>query len=238
MSSSPRSVKLLHVEDNAMHRRMLLTFLKGMSEYSFETSFAESENAALDLFNTGGFNFIILDYQLEEGNGLSCLGKIRKIDPNIPIVALSGTASDEVASELLAVGADDYLSKSDLSKEILEKSISNALSRFDAINRLKKPEVSTTEIEVLVQEVCALFVARCGNELYPAMNRLEAGMRQLTLEQVHRLFLNAYRKIEATQPPDQPKPEKLLRPLLLEMFFRLFNEQSLMPVPPTAPSHN
>lgn len=237
MSSSPRPIKLLHVEDNAMHRRMLLNFLKGMSEFAFDTSFAESENAAVELFEKGGFDFIILDYQLEEGNGLSCLKKMRKIDPVVPIVALSGTASEEVAAELIAARADDYLSKSDLNKEVLEKSIRDALVRSGPDTKKRVERRNDDDVEAVVLEVCTLFVSRCGSDLYPAMNRLEAGMRTLTLEQVHRHFLNAYRKVEVSPGPDQPKADKLLRPLLLEMFFRLFNEQAMVPVP-SAPSEN
>src|SRR5947209_6458205 len=123
-----QKLRLLHVEDNLAHRRLVGYYLNGLPNLSLEVSYADSEDAALDEFRKGA-DFVLLDYHLTQGNGLSCLKRLRQLDPVVPIVALSGAATPEIAAELLQVGADDYLSKQDLNRETLSQCVTNALAR-------------------------------------------------------------------------------------------------------------
>ena len=53
----------------------------------------------------------------------------------MPIIAISGVATPEIAAELLQVGADDFISKKDLSGDVLARSVREALARADAWRR-------------------------------------------------------------------------------------------------------
>jgi DNA-binding NarL/FixJ family response regulator len=75
-------------------------------------------------------------YQLSEGDGLHFLKELRRRDSNVPVIALSGTASPQIARELVECGADDYLDKKDLSRDVLARSVRDVLSRWDAWQRL------------------------------------------------------------------------------------------------------
>jgi DNA-binding NtrC family response regulator len=122
-------VNLLHVEDDAMQRKLLKHHLAAMDEFRFEVRSAESEGAALEIFDGGGTEFVILDYQLREGDGLHCLKEVRRRDPLVPVIAVSGVATPEIASELLQAGADDYLSKAEMTSSRLAQSVRAALVR-------------------------------------------------------------------------------------------------------------
>jgi DNA-binding response OmpR family regulator len=127
-----RVISLLHVEDDVMQRKLVQHHLGVIEEYHFDVHFADSEEVALEIFDRGGTEFVILDYQLRQGNGLNCLKVVRERDPIVPVIAISGVATPEIALELLRAGADDYLSKPDLTSARLARSIREALLRTDA----------------------------------------------------------------------------------------------------------
>jgi DNA-binding response OmpR family regulator len=127
MISTP--IRLLQVEDDRIQQAMIARKLLKLQDYQFDISVAASEDEALSLFRGGEFDLIILDYHLNQGDGLSCLNHIRQIDQTVPVIAISGVATDEVAMELISAGADDYLAKQTLNDTILGQSIRNVLTR-------------------------------------------------------------------------------------------------------------
>ena len=59
----------------------------------------------------GTYDCVVLDLRLPDGDGLSVLEHIRKLDRNVPVLILS--AFDQLSDRMegLASGADDYLIK-------------------------------------------------------------------------------------------------------------------------------
>jgi DNA-binding response OmpR family regulator len=130
-----RSIKILHIEDEEAQRREIAHHLQAMDEFQFEILYADSEEAALDVFRSGEVESVILDYRLREGDGLHCLEKLRQRDQVVPIIAVSGVASAEVADNLVQAGADDYICKQDLTSELLARSVRDSLGRADAFRK-------------------------------------------------------------------------------------------------------
>jgi DNA-binding response OmpR family regulator len=131
-----RSIRILHIEDDRFQRRLLAHHLKEVDEFAFEIVCAESEVEGLDLFDGQGADLVVLDYRLTQGDGLHCLRELRCRDPNIPIIAISGAASQQIARELVECGADDYLDKKQLTGQVLARSVRDVLSRWDAWKKL------------------------------------------------------------------------------------------------------
>jgi two-component system cell cycle response regulator len=132
---SIRTVKILHVEDEEAQRLILAHHLKTIESLRFDVYYADAEQAAIDLFRRGGMDFVILDYNLRQGDGLHTLEQIRLIDPIVPIIAISGQATEEIAADLVQAGADDYIRKQDLDSTLLSRSLKSALERADAWRR-------------------------------------------------------------------------------------------------------
>src|SRR3954452_17737050 len=126
-----RAIRLLHVEDDTAQRRFMAHHLAGVPELKFEIRYAASEGEAISEFDQGQIDFVILDFHLTQGDGLSCLEQLRLRDRIVPIIAVSGVATPEIAAKLLEGGADDYISKRDLSRSRLAKSVREALARAD-----------------------------------------------------------------------------------------------------------
>ena len=129
---STRTIKILHVEDEESQRLLFAHHLRAMDDLRFEIHYADTEDAALDVFRTGGVVFVILDYQLRHGDGLHCLEELRRRDAVVPIIAVSGVATAEIAADLVQAGADDYISKRDLTSGVLARRLRDALGRSDA----------------------------------------------------------------------------------------------------------
>ncbi|MET3108448.1 DNA-binding NarL/FixJ family response regulator [Oxalobacteraceae bacterium GrIS 2.11] len=60
----------------------------------------------------GGFQVLILDTQLPDGNGLELVKKVKQIHPDIKVVIFSNHASDECRFLAERAGADRFLDKS------------------------------------------------------------------------------------------------------------------------------
>jgi DNA-binding response OmpR family regulator len=130
------AIRVLHVDDDRIQQALVARSLRKLQEYEFSIQTATSEEDALLLFMRGGIDLVILDYHLSKGDGLSCLRRLRKIDPLVPIVAVSGVATAEIATQLIEEGADDYLCKQVLHYgQILSQSVRNALTRAKSYRR-------------------------------------------------------------------------------------------------------
>ncbi|QDU28677.1 Transcriptional regulatory protein OmpR [Anatilimnocola aggregata] len=125
-------IRLLHVEDDRIQQAWIARQLATMHDYRFETARAASEDEAIRLFIAGSFELVILDFNLTQGNGVNCLSRIRQYDSLVPIIAVSGTATNEIAALLITAGADDYLAKQALDSRILSQSVRNVLTRAQA----------------------------------------------------------------------------------------------------------
>ncbi len=72
---------------------------------------AESIEQALALMRDGYPDLAILDQKLPDGDGLDLVAKLRAIDPDIPVVLLTGHGSVDLAVEALKQGVTDFIEK-------------------------------------------------------------------------------------------------------------------------------
>jgi DNA-binding NarL/FixJ family response regulator len=63
---------------------------------------------------------VLLDLSMPDMNGLEAILEIRKRDPDVAIIVLSGFTADRMASPTLERGADRYVEKGTPMEELLE----------------------------------------------------------------------------------------------------------------------
>ncbi len=95
----------------------------------FAVCWSESMSDALHQLAETDFDVILANLRLPDCSGLEVIAEIRQRAPSIPIVVLTGLASDEVALESLEQGAQDYLVKDSVTNEVLQRTIRYAISR-------------------------------------------------------------------------------------------------------------
>ena len=111
--------KILIVDDNAELRAMLHTFLT--REGFAQIALAADCRTAIEAMRTFKPDFVILDVNLPDGDGFSLMRKLREEETGRTVPVLFLSARDKDADRLtgLGLGADDYMVKPFLPKELL-----------------------------------------------------------------------------------------------------------------------
>jgi CheY-like chemotaxis protein len=128
----PRSISVLHIEDDPIQHQVIVHHLSNMKEFKFSPSHAESEDQAIELFGTRPFQLVILDYQLSQGDGSGCMRRLRQLNHTVPVIAISGVATPEIITGLLELGVDQYIDKRELTGRVLARCVRDLLARGDA----------------------------------------------------------------------------------------------------------
>jgi DNA-binding response OmpR family regulator len=178
---SQRTIHVLHVEDSRITRQVIAVHLKKIEGFSFAITPVESEEAAVAAFQEAPADLVLLDYHLSEGNGLSCLKRLRHTDRVVPILAISGSASNETAAELLEGGADDFINKADLNSHILGQSVRTALQRADVWRqrRPKSTEAHYDDVKAACRQLLDTFTEEQAKVLVTHLAALDKALANL-----------------------------------------------------------
>jgi len=101
--------KILAVEDNKAERALLEATLERDNEYQILT--AATGQSALDQAVRSPPDAVILDLMLPGINGLEVLKELKRSQPSLPVIMLTGSDNVQMAVEALQMGAQDYLTK-------------------------------------------------------------------------------------------------------------------------------
>jgi CheY-like chemotaxis protein len=112
MHSSPSCV-LVDDDPDFMHfvRLWLSRLCPGLEVVEFSSSLE-----AWGYLRQHHTDLLITDFRMPFLDGLGLTARIRKTDPEVPIIVMSG---DEVASAALATGANAFVPKRSLAKDLL-----------------------------------------------------------------------------------------------------------------------
>ncbi|HTI08637.1 MAG TPA: response regulator [Puia sp.] len=72
-------------------------------------------------------DIIFLDYYIDNRNGIDILMKIKRFDPKIPVVFISGQEDIDIAVKALKYGALDYLTKENLDEARIKACVDKVL---------------------------------------------------------------------------------------------------------------
>lgn len=122
MPSKPLSVLL--VDDDEGDRKQLRRLIRG-GKTPFDVADARNPTEA-DRF-TGKPDCIILDYMIPGVSGLEALEFLRERWPRAAIVMATGQGDEEIAKEAILGGAVDYISKSHVTVEAMERIITHGV---------------------------------------------------------------------------------------------------------------
>jgi two-component system nitrogen regulation response regulator NtrX len=130
---------ILVVDDEAGVRASLVGIL-GDEGYVVEA--VESGESGLTALENRRYDLILLDVWLPGMDGLEVLARVRTLDPEVPVVVISGHGSIETAVKAVRMGAQDFVEKPlALEKTLLV--VKNALRqrKLEAENRALKEQV-------------------------------------------------------------------------------------------------
>lgn len=114
----PDSIKILVAEDDRHTREALVRIL---SMDGFETIAAADGKEALQLFQSEGPDLVCLDVMMPGLDGYEVCKRIRRDDPQVPLLFLTAKSEEIDTVVGLELGADDYVAKPFGVREILAR---------------------------------------------------------------------------------------------------------------------
>jgi len=120
------AMKVLFVDDEMDY---LETLMKRMKKRGVDVVGVGSGEQALDYLNKQPVDVVVMDVRMPGIGGINTLREIKKIEPLMEVIMLTGHASIEAAIEGMESGAFDYLIKPIDIDELIEK-LNEAVKRM------------------------------------------------------------------------------------------------------------
>ncbi len=116
-----KNKRILLAEDNLFNANIARRFITG---WGGEIDLVVDGRQALEFVSRTKYDLILMDVQMPLLDGFACTRKIRKHFKDIPIIAVTASPKNEIISEIMACGMNDFVSKpfkpNELRMKILE----------------------------------------------------------------------------------------------------------------------
>jgi len=104
------TLKILYLEDVEADAMLISKKLKEEG-YDFRVDLVSNEKEYTEKLEGGGYDLILSDYNLPGYSGIAALMLARRMHPEVPFICVSGTIGEDMAVELIQLGASDYILK-------------------------------------------------------------------------------------------------------------------------------
>jgi diguanylate cyclase (GGDEF)-like protein len=130
--------KLLLVDDDRMQQRLMQQLVKNFRSGPFELDEALTYEDGLKKLLSGKYAACLLDYRLNDRDGLTLLREARIAGCETPVILLTADDSEEVDLAAMEAGAADYLVKGGLTPRLLERALRYALKLDETLAQLRQ----------------------------------------------------------------------------------------------------
>ncbi len=185
-------VKIFVVEDDPAYTKFLKYVLSLNPDYEVEF-FTSGKDCLNNLHKNPAI--ITLDYSLPDMAGEKVLNQIRTHDPNISVIIVSAQEKIGTAVELLKLGAYDYITKDQDTKDRIINSINNArrkTSLIKEITHLKKEisekyefEKSIVGMSPAIRKIFGLLEKACTTNISVSISGETGTGKELIAKAIH-----------------------------------------------------
>lgn len=165
---------LLFVDDDLTLSPLTKEYLEAKG---YAVTLRHSGDEGLAAFKSGTFDGCILDVRMPFKDGFALAEDIRELNPQMPILFLTGAVQKEERIRGLSLGADDYITKP-FSMEELYLRVRNTLTR--SVSQQKRTETSTYDVGVYRFDVATRELH--GGPAMVKLTAIEAKLLQLFCE--------------------------------------------------------
>ncbi len=134
-------IRIAIIDDDEDDYFLISDFINNIEGREFVIDWYKDYDSALEIIRKKSYHLYFVDYFLGSKTGLDLLKEAATIKFNSPIVLLTGFGSRAIDVRAMEYGATDYLVKSELSTEKLERCIRYALERTVFLEELKAREM-------------------------------------------------------------------------------------------------
>lgn len=130
-------LNVLVIDDEQVARQMVKRLLAD-AEIQARIEELDSASAAIQVLSDRKFDVALLDYRLPDGTAASILKTLRKYGRlQTPIIVMTAHAQKNTADESMNEGAQDYLSKEEITADSLERAIRYSIQRHQLTHELQ-----------------------------------------------------------------------------------------------------
>ena len=142
-----REINILVVDDSGDVFEGIKAFLGDQDLINM--SRAANMKEALTMLGQGQFDMIFLDHLLNDGTSIDFLREAEKEGIETPVIVISGQGDEMLVSQVIQLGAYEYLPKNRINLESVSRVINNTLERARLRNDVKKAQAKMAEMSTV-----------------------------------------------------------------------------------------
>lgn len=135
-----KPIKILLVEDDEDDYLIAKSYLSEIKQFPFKLDWVQTYAEAVEAIKKAHHEIYLIDYLLGAKSGLELLQMLKDTDKDLPAIMLTGKGDERIDRQAIELGAYDYLEKSSLRADALERSIRYALKHADTLRALRENE--------------------------------------------------------------------------------------------------
>ena len=170
--ADPSSVRVLLVEDNPADARLMELMLTeeqrlGSGTTRFELVHAGRLAAALEQISQSAFDVVLLDLSLPDSRGIETVVQAHAAASQVPLIVLTGLDDEVMGMQALLEGAQDYLVKGRIDRQVLARALRYGIERHrlrvhaqqeaefaHALADVGREMISSLSTPVLLERLC------------------------------------------------------------------------------------
>ena len=159
-------IRIAVIDDDEDDYFIISEYIRNIDGIKFTIDWFKDYSIAMEKIRAKSYDLYFVDYFLGSKTGLDLLKEAASLNVDKPIVLLTGFGSKAIDISAMEYGATDYLVKSELNTEKLERCIRYSLERSASLKEIKarenkyrnlfegsKDAVFITDIKLVLKEV-------------------------------------------------------------------------------------
>jgi diguanylate cyclase (GGDEF)-like protein/PAS domain S-box-containing protein len=138
--NQPSKIRVLLVEDDEDDYILTQELLADIQDLVLDLSWISNFEDALKALLCGTYDVCLCDYQLGSHDGIEFLDALTQSNTTVPVIMLTGQEDREIDVAAMQAGAADYLVKSEITAQLLERSIRYTLNHTRTLAALRERE--------------------------------------------------------------------------------------------------
>ncbi len=136
-------LNVLMVDDSPTQYTLVVDFLHVVKTDSveYEVTWAPTYEEGVNLIDNNSYDVSLVDYDLGDANGLDFIAYATKEHHQVPMILLTGQGNYEIDLKAMEAGAVDYLDKTSLRPNILERAIRYATENQRMLEQERRQRV-------------------------------------------------------------------------------------------------
>ncbi len=137
-TSNIRTVCLLIVEDEDEDFVLARECLSAAPNMAFSVLRAQALAEAVAILGARPVDLVLLDLSLPDSVGWDTFARLQEASSDLPVIVLTGSDDQDVATRAIGAGAQDYIPKAQMTTETLARAVRYAMERHKAEKALRE----------------------------------------------------------------------------------------------------